>query len=341
MKKRETELDILRIVALLGVIFTHACGICTKSPSVELVTTFLLATVTWHVPVFVMISGRFFLDPARNMSAAKIKQAIIHLAVAFIVWNIPYQVCYYLQGAYAGLNWKGLLSSVLIGPYHFWYMYMLICMYAITPFLRKITESKPLMEYFIVLFLIFEFITLYGVDLPLIGATLAEITRKVSFHFALGYSGYYILGCYLRQHPLRGRRELALYLLGICMFLFTGLATVWKTAQGAEGKEWFSKYLMPNVIIEAAAVYTFFINRIGKIRFAEKVESVISHLAEYSFGAYLIHALVLDLLAYAGFGKLPLHPLVLIFVTLVLTFVISIGATALIRKIPHIGRKIT
>ena len=341
MKKRETELDILRIAALLGVIFTHACGICTQAAAGGMVTTFLLATVTWHVPVFVMISGRFFLDPDRNMSAAKIKKSIIHLAVAFIVWDILYQICYYLRGTYVGLNWKGFLSTFLIGPYHFWYMFMLICMYAITPFLRKISESKPLMEYFIVLFLIFEFITLYGVNLPLIGATIAEISRKTTFHFALGYSGYYILGYYLRRYPLRGRRELTLYMLGICMFLFTGLATVWKTAQGAAGNEWFAKYLMPNVIIETAAVYTFFINRVGKIRFPEKVESVISRLAEYSFGAYLIHALVLDLLAHAGFGKLPLHPLVLIFVALFLTFVISIGATALIRKIPHIGRKIT
>lgn len=341
MKKREVELDILRIVALLGVIFTHACGICTKSPSVDMATTFLLATITWHVPVFVMISGRFFLDPERDMSAAKIKKAIIHLAVAFIVWNIPYQIWYYLTGTYAGLNWKGILSSILIGPYHFWYMFMLICLYAITPFLRKIAESKALMEYFIVLFLLFEFITLYGVDLPFIGATIAEITRKAGFYFALGHSGYYIFGFYLRRYPLRGRRELTLYLLGICMFLFTGLATVWKTAQGAEGNEWFSKYLMPNVIIEAAAVYTFFINRVGKLRFSDKFEAVISRLAEYSFGAYLIHALVLDLLAHAGLSKLSLHPLFLIFASLVLTFVISIGVTALIRKIPRIGKKIT
>ena len=341
MKKRETELDILRIIALLGVIFTHACGICTQASAVGMVTTFLLATVTWHVPVFVMISGRFFLDPQRELSTHKIITAITHLTTAFIAWNIIYQIFYLIRGSYAGLNWKGILSMALIGPYHFWYMFMLICLYAITPFLRKITESKSLMEYFIGLFLIFESIVMYGVDLPFIGPTITEIVRKADFHFALGYSGYYILGCYLHRYRLRGRKELALYLLGICMFLFTGLATVWKTAQGAEGNEWFSKYLMPNVIIEAAAVYTFFINRVGKIRFPKKVESVISRLAEYSFGAYLSHALVLDLLAHAGFDKLPLHPLVLIFVTLFLTFVISIGSTALIHKIPLIGKKIT
>ena len=57
MKKRETELDILRIAALLGVIFTHACGICTQAAAGGMVTTFLLATVTWHVPVFVISIG--------------------------------------------------------------------------------------------------------------------------------------------------------------------------------------------------------------------------------------------------------------------------------------------
>lgn len=51
MKKRETELDILRLLALWGVIFTHACDVETVSAVTGNVMTFLIATITWHVPV--------------------------------------------------------------------------------------------------------------------------------------------------------------------------------------------------------------------------------------------------------------------------------------------------
>lgn len=341
MKKRETELDILRLLALLGVIFTHACGIETESSATRNIMIFLVATVTWHVPVFVMISGRFFLDPGREFSTAKLKKAIVRLVVAFVFWNVIYQAYYILTDTYSNLNWKGILSQSLLGPYHFWYLFMLICLYAVTPFLRKIAEDRKLMEYFIVLSLVFEFLTMYGPGLPLVGATVSQIVTKTNFHFALGYSGYYILGYYLRRYPLSGKKEIGLYMMGIAMLLFTGLATVWKTNQGAEGKEWFSKYLMPNVIIEAAALYTFFVNRVSRIRFSEKVSAVVSKLAEYSFGAYLVHALVLAFSEVIPWKDIPCNPVMVVAMRVIFVFAVSTLATVLIRKIPYIGKKIT
>lgn len=340
MKKQETELDILRLLALLGVIFTHACGIETESAATRNIMTFLIATVTWHVPVFVMISGRFFLDPDRELSSVKLCKAIGRLVIAFLFWNVIYQFYYIVTGAYSDLNWKGILSQAMIGPYHFWYLFMLICLYAITPFLRKISEDKKLMEYLIVLFLIFEFLTMYGPDLPLVGATVSQIVTKANFHFALGFTGYYILGYYLRRYPLSGKKEIGLYVLGITMLLFTGLATVWKTLQGAEGKEWFSKYLMPNVVIEAMTIYAFFVNQGSRIQFSEKVSVMISKLAEYSFGAYLVHALVLAFSDVIPWNDIPCNPIVVVAMRVIFVFVVSTFATALIRKIPVIGKKI-
>ena len=197
------------------------------------------------------------------------------------------------------------------------------------------------MEYFIVLSLVFEFLTMYGPGLPLVGATVSQIVTKTNFHFALGYSGYYILGYYLRRYPLSGKKEIGLYMMGIAMLLFTGLATVWKTNQGAEGKEWFSKYLMPNVIIEAAALYTFFVNRVSRIRFSEKVSAVVSKLAEYSFGAYLVHALVLAFSEVIPWKDIPCNPVMVVAMRVIFVFAVSTLATVLIRKIPYIGKKIT
>ena len=341
MKKRETELDILRLIAMLAVIFTHASGIEVAELSSSYVTTFLTATITWHVPIFVMLSGRFFLDPDRSQSPKKLWLAIRRLLVAFLIWNLVYQMFYICTNAYAGLNWKGILSQALIGPYHFWYLFMLMGLYAIVPFLRKITENKQLSEYFIVLFLMFSFLTTYGSSLPLVGTTLNEILSKTNFHLALGFSGYYVLGYYLHRYPLSKKKESVLYLLGITMVIFTGLATIWKTTSGAPGKEWFSKYLMPNVVVEAAAIYTFFVNRISRIHFKPRCHSMISRLAQCCFGIYLLHALILDVFTKVGFSRLPISPIVLSLLTTICAFIVSATLIAFIRKIPCLGEKIT
>ena len=250
----------------------------------------------------------------------------------------PYKI---YAGHYLGLNWKGILSQALLGPYHFWFLYMMICLYAVTPFLRKISQDRKLMEYFIALFLIFEFLTLYGPMLPFIGGTIESIITLSQFHFALGFTGYYILGYYLYRYPLRGRKETILYIMGASMFVFTGLATVWNVRQGAEGAEWFSKYLMPNVAIEASALYIIFTNHISRMTFSQKITLWISRLAEYSFGIYLIHALVLEFLEIIPWDTLPCNPILIVGARVLLVFTISTALTALIRKIPHIGKKIT
>lgn len=341
MNKRETELDILRLLAALGVIFTHACGVETATSFGKNLLTFLTATVTWHVPVFVMLSGRFYLDPRRCVSGGKLKKSIGHIVAAFVFWNLIYQIYYILSGAYAGLNWKGIASQAVAGPYHFWFLYMLVCLYAITPFLRKIVESKRLTEYFLILFFVFSFLTTYGCDLPLVGDTLSQIVTKMNFHFALGYSGYYVLGYYLRRYPLSGKKEICLYALGIAMVLFTGLATVWQTLRGAEGKEWFSKYLMPNVVLEAAAIYTLFVNRIAKIRFGEKLSACLARLSDYSFGTYLLHALVLEFFSITGLLRWIPNSLVTIVAATMLAYAVSTALTALTRKIPVVGKILT
>lgn len=341
MKKRETELDILRIIATIGVIFTHASNVTANTTLGQSILTFCIAIVTWHVPVFVMISGRFFLAPNRELSPSKLKQAIRRLIVAFLFWNIIYQLYYITNGTYQDLNWKGILSQVLIGPYHFWYLFMLVALYAITPFLRKITEKKELAEYFLILFFVFSFLTTYGIRLPGIGPTLSQILSHTGFHFALGFSGYYVLGHYLHQYPLSGKKEFGLYILGAAMILFTGIATVWKTQNGASGEEWFSKYLMPNIIIEAAAIYTFFTNRICRLKLSAPVQAAVSQIAASCFGIYLVHALILDLLCSLVFNLLPISAISLVLLRVFCTFIVALIVVCFVRKIPYVGKKIT
>lgn len=345
MKKRETELDILRLVAMLSVIWVHVGGMRTGSlptsdPNCQWLI-FLKSIVTWQVPVYVMISGRFFLDSERQMPFTKLLKAIERLVIAFVVWDIIYQIYYISTDAYVGLNWKGILSQALIGPYHFWYLYMIVGLYLITPFLRKITEEKRTTEYFIVLFFIFMLLTKYCVKLPFVGSTLDSILNNMDMQFVLGYSGYYVLGYYLRRYPLSDKMELMLYICGAALLLSGAAAnTIFSVRENAY-TERFTGYTNPNTIIVAAAIYTLFIKRIGKVSFSQKVVHLISVLSEYSFGVYLVHALILNMFEVVGLEPTVLHPLLAMPLITLLAFMITVVIVMLVRKIPKLGKAIT
>jgi surface polysaccharide O-acyltransferase-like enzyme len=271
----------------------------------------------------------------------KIRKAIVRLLVAFALWNVVYQGYYLLTDTYVGLNWKGILSQALIGPYHFWYLYMIAGMYLITPFLRKIAEDRQLSERFIGLFLLFGFLTKYAAELPFVGSTLDTMLDSIHMQFVLGYPGYYILGYYLYRHHLPRKQEIGLYICAGILLLLAAAANVRQSVRDGAYTEWYTGYTAPNTALVASAIYTFFVKRVSQVQFSEKAVSCVTALSLHSFGVYLIHALVLDLFAVAGLKPTVLHPVLAMPLITMLAFVVTVSLVILIRKIPNVGRKIT
>lgn len=344
-KERDVSLDLLRSIALLAVIFVHCSGISKDAlydlSTEEKILLFLSSIVTWQVPIYVMISGRFFLDPSKDVSYRKIVKAIIRIIIAFVMWNLIYQIFYFVTGQYDNLNWKGIIMQYFIAPYHFWFLFMIVCLYMVTPFLRKIAENKILMQYFIVLFFVFSFLNGYVVQFPVIGEVLVIILNKACFHFAVGYSGYYILGYYLYKYQLSERAERILYLVAIILVLITGIATVYRSVIEGVNNEWYTKYLLPNIIIEAAAIYVFFIKHIAIHKFSVHIAGVITKLSELSFGVYLVHALIAGILYQSRIVVVGKSALLTTFVEVVVVYCFSNILIYVIRKIPYVGKKIT
>ena len=345
MKKRETELDILRLIAMLAVIWVHVGGMQSNALPVSDSNCqwliFLKSIMTWEIPIYIMISGRFFLDPDRQMPYSKILKAIIRLTLALVIWNAVYFVHYLITDSYGTLNWKGILSQAAIGPYHFWYLYMIIGLYLITPFLRKIAEDAQLSKYFLVLFFLFAFLSKYGPWLSFIGGTIEAMLSSMGMHFVLGYSGYYILGYYLHKFPLSHKYEKLLYISGIMFLLLGAAANTFCSVREGAYTERFTGYTNPNTIVVATAIYTLFTKHVCNISFSEKTVRVISNLSEYSFGVYLIHALILDVFATFGLKPTILHPVFAMPLITLLAFVVTAVLVMLIRKVPKVGRKIT
>ena len=341
---RQIELDFLRILAMVAVVIVHTCSMKTHDlPHSDLnwkILTYIAAIMTWQIPCFVMISGRFFLDPERTVTVKRMFNAIIRLCIAFVIWDLIYQMYYIISGTYSDLNWKGIIMQAIEGPYHFWYIYMMIGVYLLIPFLRKITENKTLMEAFIILFLMFEFLTNYGPVIPVVGPIISKLLNYASFHFALGYTGYFVAGYYFYRYPVSKHLEQILYVFGI-IFLFgmSGLCS-FTSINDSIGFN-ITSYLMPNVAIESFAIYTFFVKRVSKWNFKSGVKHAIEKISMLSSGIYYIHALSLEIIGLCGISPIILSPFIMVPIIALMAATISGIVVWFIRKIPGFGMKIT
>ena len=178
-------------------------------------------------------------------------------------------------------------------------------------------------------------------ELPFVGTTLGTMLNSMGMNFVLGYSGYYIWGYYLWKYPLSDKPEKALYICGGVLLLLGAGANTWQSIRDDIYNEWYTTYTAPNTIIIATALYTLFTKRIRKVNFRKITVVWISKLTEYSFGIYLVHALILDIFAALGLKPTILHPLVSMPLITFFTFVITTIIVILIRTTPYFGRKIT
>lgn len=347
MKQRYTELDILRFLAMLAVVGLHVNSSVWGSLRVMsfdwLIIT--LQRITWAVPIFVMISGRFFLDPQRPVTMEAIwKRYIPRILVAFLFWGIAYQLWYAMtnEGYTLFSQWKVILFGTITGAYHMWYLWMLIGLYAITPILRKIAEDQRLSIYFIGLYFAAQCLIYFASEFPLVGGLISQVMEKIRMNFVLGFTAYYLMGYSLCCWKPSRKQEYALYALGIIVTVAAPIGNIILAYRTGEMTEFFTKYEAPTTFIQSAALYTFFINRVSKVRWTERTRKVFALTTKYGFGAYMVHALVNEIIIiHMGFRVMLFTPILSVTVITLVVSGISLLLSAMLHKIPLIGKYIT
>ena len=88
--------DILRILAVFAVMMIHvsASGFYTNPVQsfTWQVVNFYECMVRWAVPVFVMVSGIFLLNPQKEITLSKLyRKNIFRIVMALITWGLFYR----------------------------------------------------------------------------------------------------------------------------------------------------------------------------------------------------------------------------------------------------------
>lgn len=341
--------DLLRILATLGVIVLHLTGgwVEQLTPGTGTSTVFHLynGLLHWCVPVFVMLSGMFLLDPKRDLGPGRLFRHLARIAVALAVWGAIYAVVTpWLSGETLSLDAvKTALLEVLRAKthYHLWFLYMIFGLYLITPILRAFVKgaSRGDFHYF---FLLYGFFILV---LPLLLRLRPSdvIQRYVWLMYftntAFKFAGFYVAGYYLKTFELNRFAQFVIYALGI----LGGIVTVGGTAflqQAGESSLVLYEYTTPNIAAMAVAVFVLFRSLTG-LNCVLARSKLLGGVGCLTFGVYLVHDLFLQLLSHFQITALSFMPVLSVPILTAVVFLCSLIPAWLLSKIPLIGKFIT
>lgn len=343
---RVAWIDVLRIFSIFCMMVLHvAASQWNKVPvdSFEWHTFNVYdSLVRFCVPVFIMISGGFFLDNSRELPLKKLfGKNVSRIATAFFFWSFCYSlVLYFISPAKDSYTFGVWFKEFLCGRYHLWYMFAIFGLYLATPILRKITADRKITEYFIILAVIFGSVAKLLKAIKPIAPTVNAITDDIGMYTVYGYSGYFVLGYYLKNTDLSVKIRRLIYVLGAVGVLSTIIATaVWSNAKGSPVSIVYNNF-MPNVWAQSVAVFVAFRYGVSKINWSERQLKVISKLSALSFGMYLFHDFVNIAFKEWGFTTLLYTPVLSVLCNTLIVFAVSFIAVWLISKIPFVNKYI-
>ena len=152
---RRHSLDVLRIIAITGVVAIHTFGHTVTNDAMRGTGQWIAAVIldigfVWTVPVFVMISGALTLPPRLHTAgpAAFYRKRALRILPALIVWHGVYLVLIrvLLRGEPPSLG--GLLQMAIDGQVYtqLYFLWLILGLYLVAPvlaaFLNSGTESR-------------------------------------------------------------------------------------------------------------------------------------------------------------------------------------------------------
>ena len=346
-RQRTLYFDWLRVLATLAVVMIHVSGAWFASKGINATQWYISVAfdrlTRWAVPMFVMISGALFLNKEISVKTLYSKY-ILRIATALVGWSLLYAII-----TDPTANVKGMFVNVLYGHYHMWFCYMIIGLYITLPILRKIVECESVMKYFlgvvlVVAFLIPQLISIMGI-LPessrLMGEIFDTVLRKLRLGMFGSFAGYFVAGYNLSKKDISVKQRRGIYILGAVALVVTVAGTVLVSKLQGNPSEMFFESATVHIAVLSVSIFVFGKYEISKLKVSEKISRFVAGMSKYSFGSYLVHALVLTI----TWQVIPVEATEIsalwgIPVISVAVFVISMGISAILNQIAIVKRYI-
>lgn len=373
-KERLVWCDLLRLVAFFLLLCCHVAdpfnAAATYGASDEAIgPDFLLWGARWGslvrpcVPLFVMLTGILLL-PVRQPMEAFYRKRLPRVLYPFAIWSVVYYMTPWLTGM-MGLD-KGVvlklfcwaetdsqalsagLANVVRIPYafsfiacHMWYIYMLVGLYLYLPVFSAWVEraTRRQKEIVLALWALSTWLPYFGEFVARYAFGTCEWNSFGLFYYFAGFSGYMLLGHYLRCY-VRPRRAVALAValllmaVGYAMTLGGYTYVLGLPDPTPEQVELFWTYNTPNVAMMTVAWYLLV--RMVRIPAGSRMAAWLANLTSCGFGIYMIHYFFVRL-GYEAAAWLHVPACLRIPLSAIVIFACSWTIVALVKR--WLGRK--
>ncbi len=320
--ERNHSLDLLRILACLGVIMIHTSGSPIHHHLVEPGTLWFNECLVmdilcrWSVPVFAMITGFFMLDPGKEISIKNLfTKYLARIVAALVFWSFFYAITlhkpFYPIGSQSD---------------HFWYLGMLIGLYLSIPILRLIVLNKTVLRFFCWCWLALMTYIFLGKFF------------RLPFYLEYGvfgeYPGYCLFAYLLKtEYADKEKSAWPIYLSGIIGLLVTVLVGLHIQSEHSP----FYSYSSPNVIFTSLALFLAFVR--NPLSLKGRMAGWIETVSRCTFGIYLIHLWLLIHLFSRIYRFIP-WPIPLSIISVGAVFCIGFVITCVVKQIPILNKYI-
>jgi len=335
-RKKLAYIDLLRSIAMYMVIALHcATGYIGNNGIFATRTWWLCSAVNgigrMGVPIFFMISGLLALSDSRTLEIKTFyKKRFVKVLIPFIFWDI----IYFLLTCFA----KGTAPSILTffrellrtgSKYHLWYVYQILALYLLAPFIKKIVDACTKGELLIFLVIVLLQPTIFR----FINTVQTAVTISPFLALVEGYVGYFLAGYILGTWMFSRKQKGIIYALG-ALGLFLNIFGNYFISTPQHIMTNFTEGYSLSHYLCAGALFLL-ARELFENRAAPKP---LAALAKISYGVYLAHPLFIDI-----YFKLPVAALTPA-VTVVTQFLFASAATTifvwLLSKIPVLRRLI-
>ena len=333
---RTYYIDVIRVLAIFLVIALHSVsdiivGIRFYGKNSWYASIAINVICRAGVPLFLMISGYLSLDNEHTADVTNYyKKRFTRIIPSLIIWNIIYYL-FFIIYKNEGFSFQTFFERLINNgnAYHMWYVYTLLGIYLISPFLRILVDKLKTNE-LIIFFLV-----------TIIASTIIPFINIISPYYIYlfdplvnGYIGFYVLGYILGKFTIPKMYQYLIYLAGIIGYAINITGNIMFSSNSHINLVFNYGYALPTYLM-ASALFVFCKYNLSKSgHIASK--KIITHISSISFGIYWIHAGVMTVTQ--DYFPNTLSPTSVVILRFILTLIISASIMTLVKKIPVLNK---
>lgn len=359
LKERNERLywvDCLRIFASMLVVFISSTGFDLNHTEFKSYNWNVLLIYNSlpraSVPLFIMISGIFFLDVVKPLPIKKIyTKYLFRIFRCYLFWSLYYTLFDKFIINYNQKNYKfsySMIQETIVNSIndngHLWYLNYIMGMYIVTPLFRGAAYNENETKYIFWVFAIISsiiptisdfFETFLSIELSMV----TDFLESLRMYCTGGFTFYYFLGYLITYGDYDEiKYKFISYCAGIIGIVITIAIRIFSNIYLDYESNVFSEFNSINIAMVAIGIFVFFKCTVREWlrNFSEdsRIKKFILTLSNCSFGIYLIHVTISHLLyRFAKFNPQSFNPIFCAPLFSAAVYVISFIIIFILRKI--------